>query len=120
MLRLLLWHHAILAAGTDDHGGAAEVHTGVGSERKHRTEPHRGAHQPRMPQEQTGRDVGAVGKSNRDDAVALEPIRGARTLNECRKVVGPLGDIFLIDHSFGESSEEARRTVLEHLPPGTQ
>src|SRR5256886_15939528 len=56
----------------------------------------------------------------RHDALEIEVVRLRGRLDELRQLVGAAGQVLLIEHALGDTTEEARRAALEHLAARAQ
>src|SRR6185503_6310885 len=66
-------------------------------------------------QHQRGGDVGAVGKTHGDDARGVELVVRGRRPDERGQLPGAKRQVLDVEDAFGETTEEARRPLLEDL-----
>src|SRR5207247_293856 len=65
-------------------------------------------------------DVRAVREPHRHDAFEIEVVRLRGRLDELCQLLGAAGQVLLIEHTLGDTTEEARRARLEHLAARAQ
>ena len=74
--------------------------------------------QARVTEEQTRGDVGAVGETNGNDAVAIELVCLRSRSDECRKLVGPASQVLLVEHALGYRRKNRGAPFSRTLPRG--
>jgi hypothetical protein len=69
-------------------------------------------------QQQRGGDVGAVGKSHRDQAGGIQPVVGGSAGDEGGELIGAGEEVVGVEDAFGQAAKPPVRAPLADLAAG--
>ena len=110
----------IALARADQHAGAGKIRHRRRRQWYHRAEKDCAGEHSRAEQENGGRDVRAIGITDRVDSARIEFVFGRRGANEIGQLVRAPDDIFFIEDAFGQAPEKSRHAVLENVAARTE
>src|SRR5688572_14707905 len=73
-----------------------------------------------MLQQQTARDVRAIGETGSHQPGRVEAVVACGVANEACKVIGALREVFLIEHAFAQPPKKSQCPRLVHLSARTE